>query len=299
MPKGIRNTIKNCDFTADKSMVARNEAYKDAEKTLAYDNGRPDYPPETVEFLKEMGINEDSTVADIGCGTGLLSKLLVADIGCNVKAIDISESMLKSAQSHLSNYSNIEFLMKDMKDTEIAEGSMDFVLYGSSIHWGLATDPKGVYKELLRILKEAGKVAVFVCEIGIDGYTYATQSGPKGKWDASKRYKEIFINAGFEYKCFYGKQKYNYQKFLDLMCSRTTAPGKKDPKYDEFEKETRNLFAAKYEKEYGGKYDPLADANAEVTLNPVTHAYWGGRDLVLKLLNTLEMKKGTKVVSGL
>ncbi|QFF99953.1 hypothetical protein PB01_14605 [Psychrobacillus glaciei] len=56
-------------------------------KTKEYVIGRPTYPEEVVNIIKELGIEKQSTIADIGAGTGLLTHLLCR-LGCNVLAVE-------------------------------------------------------------------------------------------------------------------------------------------------------------------------------------------------------------------
>ena len=56
-------------------------------KAKDYANGRPSYPVEVLNKLMELGVKETSTIADIGAGTGLFTKML-CELGCHVYAIE-------------------------------------------------------------------------------------------------------------------------------------------------------------------------------------------------------------------
>ncbi len=58
-----------------------------------YANYRPSYPKECTRFLQQyFNITEDSVIADIGSGTGILTKLLL-DLDCEVVAVEPNDQM--------------------------------------------------------------------------------------------------------------------------------------------------------------------------------------------------------------
>lgn len=87
-------------------MLARDWYYNDrrqvgldfsAEAQIAtYDRRQADHPDRARATLKSLGLQEGWTVADIGCGTGLMA-CEAAEMGATVHAIDISPAMLSMA----------------------------------------------------------------------------------------------------------------------------------------------------------------------------------------------------------
>ena len=65
-----------------------------------YEQGRPPYPDRAVDALLEgLGPTSELVVADVGAGTGLLTRPLAAR-GCRVIAIEPNDEMLEAAARH-------------------------------------------------------------------------------------------------------------------------------------------------------------------------------------------------------
>lgn len=65
---------------------------------------RPDYPKEMVEVLKiECGVGADSIIADVGSGTGILTRLFLQN-GCRVLAIEPNQEMREAGERWLKGY---------------------------------------------------------------------------------------------------------------------------------------------------------------------------------------------------
>ena len=58
-----------------------------------YTRYRPGYPPEALQFIRnQSNLNTNSTVADIGAGTGIFTALLL-NSGASVIAVEPNEAM--------------------------------------------------------------------------------------------------------------------------------------------------------------------------------------------------------------
>lgn len=66
-------------------------------------------------------------VADVGCGIGIYSKILVEQFGCEVFAYDLSPKMIGIAQSSFVN-SKIHFQIANAKKLPLENQSVDIVL---------------------------------------------------------------------------------------------------------------------------------------------------------------------------
>ena len=118
-----------------------------------------DYYDESVRgILLESGLLEPNIkVADIGSGSGFLSRAIAGKVG-SVIAIDISAEMLGqlSAQAITEGLSNIKVLEADGCEIPLPAGVIDLICSNMYLHH--IDDPLCAVKEMKRLLKPGGKV---------------------------------------------------------------------------------------------------------------------------------------------
>ena len=123
------------------------------EKSEAYAKYRPGYPEEALDIILEPFKSQKSiSIADIGAGTGIASRLL-ADLGASVNAIEPNASMIESADSH----PNITYHKSNAEDIPLVNNSADIVTSFQSFHW---FNFKKSLKEFRRILKPSGRLSL-------------------------------------------------------------------------------------------------------------------------------------------
>ncbi|MGC8624653.1 MAG: arsenite methyltransferase, partial [Phycisphaerae bacterium] len=106
------------------------------------------------------------TVVDLGCGGGLDVFLAAAKVGPTGKVIgiDMTPSMIERARKNAAHgpdgkpCTNIEFILATIDNTTLASGIADCVISNCVIN--LAPDKSAVMREMFRILKPAGRLAV-------------------------------------------------------------------------------------------------------------------------------------------
>ena len=124
----------------------------------AYHFGRTDYPQKLInDIVKLSGIQKDSLLLDIGCGTGK-STLPFVKKGYKILGIDISQDMLRVAKRISRKYETAQYKKISFENAKLPQGSFDLLLFGSSIHW---TDKTITYKKIVELLKKDGTVAIF------------------------------------------------------------------------------------------------------------------------------------------
>ncbi|MCL2463057.1 MAG: class I SAM-dependent methyltransferase [Defluviitaleaceae bacterium] len=126
-------------------------------RAAIYEKYRPSYPDEFIDYLyTEAGFTENSVVADIGAGTGILSRLL-AGRGSRVILAEPNADMLALAKEKLGNLSNCEFVRASAENTGLKDNSVDFVTVAQAFHW---FDLEQFRAECKRILRPGGKVVL-------------------------------------------------------------------------------------------------------------------------------------------
>ena len=119
-----------------------------------YARYRPSYPADLVDWtLHTAGVAPPATVADIGCGTGIATRLF-AERGLDVVGIDPSEEMLAKARSA----GGARYARGEATGTGLGDRSVDLVIAAQAFHW---FDLPATLQEIDRILRPGRWSAAF------------------------------------------------------------------------------------------------------------------------------------------
>ena len=92
------------------------------------------------ELLKENNIGTDSTIADLGCGTGTVTRMLDKE-GYDILGIDLSEDMLSIAsEKTYESGQQIIYSCQDMREFELPYEVDAFVSIGDSMNYITTND---------------------------------------------------------------------------------------------------------------------------------------------------------------
>ena len=118
---------------------------------------RPAYPQELIHSLIEScPLDQSSTIADIGSGTGIFSQQLL-DQQLSVLAVEPNTEMRHAAETMLLNYSQFRSVEGTGEDTSLDDSSIDLITVAQAFHW---FDKPLALTEFRRILKPAGYLAL-------------------------------------------------------------------------------------------------------------------------------------------
>jgi ubiquinone/menaquinone biosynthesis C-methylase UbiE len=118
---------------------------------------RPQYPETIISFFeKQMGLQKDWTIADIGSGTGIFSELLLRN-GYKAWAVEPNKAMREEAEKSLVIYKNFTGIDGKAEQTLLAAGSIDLITVAQAFHW---MDMAAAKKEFQRILRPPGAIAL-------------------------------------------------------------------------------------------------------------------------------------------
>lgn len=124
-------------------------------RAMVYNQGRPLYPQKLIdELYTHYGVSCDSIIADIGSGTGKLSKQLL-DKGSTVYAVEPNNDMRSVAEDALSEYSKFISVNGNAENTLLPDNSIDFITAAQAFHW---FDVKKFRLECDRIKKDNAKI---------------------------------------------------------------------------------------------------------------------------------------------
>lgn len=145
--------------TDEKSMVGfkANPTTRFSNKVKNYTKYRPDYPRDLILSLQnKYGLTKESIVADIGFGTGILTKHFLQNCK-KVLGVEPNREMRKAGEKYLSKFSNFFSINGTAEKTGLEDSSVDFIAAAQAFHW---FEPKKTRREFSRILKENGRVVL-------------------------------------------------------------------------------------------------------------------------------------------
>lgn len=115
------------------------------------------YGPGTRQVLLRAGIEPGMSVADFGCGTGMITQLLAELVGPTgeVTGVDYSGAQVDQARALLPpELTNVRFVEASATDTDLPRESFDLV-YSRFLFIHL-TDPEAALREMRALLKPGG-----------------------------------------------------------------------------------------------------------------------------------------------
>ncbi|WP_310603782.1 class I SAM-dependent methyltransferase [Anaerosporobacter sp.] len=124
-----------------------------------YDNKHDfvaEYGKGLLEFVPD---NNEQTILDLGCGTGIMTAQL-RNLGSKVVGVDSSKSMISRAKEQ---FDNIEFMLCDALDLPF-ENEFNVVFSNAVFHW--IGDHDALLSNVRKVLKADG---LLVCEFGANG----------------------------------------------------------------------------------------------------------------------------------
>jgi SAM-dependent methyltransferase len=119
-----------------------------------YQRSRPSYPGALLDWLVALfAPGAPRTAADVGCGTGIATRLLAAR-GLDVVGVDPNEEMLAEARA----LGGARYVRGDAEATGLPDASADLVTAAQAFHW---FDAERAFAEFARIVRLGGWCAAF------------------------------------------------------------------------------------------------------------------------------------------
>ena len=107
-------------------------------------------------------LKENEMVLDLGAGAGFDCFLAASKVGINGKVIgvDMTPEMVKKARENAkrNGIRNVEFRLGEIENLPVRDNSIDVVISNCVIN--LSAEKARVFKEVYRVLKPAGRIAI-------------------------------------------------------------------------------------------------------------------------------------------
>lgn len=222
------------------------------DKANEYSSGRSSYPKALIDTLYDMyGFDKSSVIADIGSGTGILTRQLL-EMGSEVYAVEPNENMRKKAETELASINNNFYSVNaTAENTTLLDRSIDHITVAQAFHWFNAALFK---KECNRILRERGNVVLIWNTRDIDAEINKMQSRVFEKYcrdfngfsGAMKRdddrIKLFFDVLGYDVLEFKNPISYDRDRYISRCLSSSYSLMEWDKGFDKYLIELNAIF---------------------------------------------------------
>ena len=213
-----------------------------------YAKFRPAYPDAAVDYiLRGTGVGREATVADIGAGTGKLSRLLL-ERGLRVIAVEPGDDMRAAADLELSRFANYRSVPATAERTTLPDSSVDAITVAQALHW---FDMEKCKPEFARILRPGGRIAVvynrrdnsspFMAKYQELMYQWCAEMPNETHDKITDGFYHEFL-GGFEREKFANAQLLNFAGLMGRARSSSYAPPPDHPNYAPLESALRRLY---------------------------------------------------------
>lgn len=187
----------------------------------------------TDMLVRDLQIPENSTVLDVGCGTGISTFQLMQRVQGRGKfhGIDISKKMLDLARARAAHlgYANVDFSKGDAEQLDFPEFSFDLVISNQSFLF--FPDKQRALNEVFRVLKPTGQTALLffgeptnrevkdIYKIVRSRHTNHVMPEPLKLIDLEETH-ELFDKAGFKKTRIFGIHQIDYvdpSKYVPML----------------------------------------------------------------------------------
>jgi SAM-dependent methyltransferase len=213
---------------------------------------RPGYPAAAVDLLKDAcGLTPDAVIADVGSGTGILSRMLLEN-GNRVLAVEPNADMRQAGERLLASFPRFTSVAGTAEATTLADHSIDLVTAAQAAHW---FDSKQARREFVRILKPQGWTVLMWNERCTDStpflreyeqllLTYGPDYQEVRQERTTSEIDAFFSPSKSQERVFFITQEFDYTGLEGRLLSSSYTPQKSDARYEPMLRELRRIFDA-------------------------------------------------------
>lgn len=119
-----------------------------------YEAARPDYPFDAVAWMLENLPHGSRRIADVGAGTGKLTRVIAAAPDAEVVAIDPDPAMLAKLRESVPG---VPTFTGTAEQLPLPDAGLDAVVLGQAWHW---VDPVAASAEIGRVVRSGGTLGL-------------------------------------------------------------------------------------------------------------------------------------------
>jgi SAM-dependent methyltransferase len=234
-------------------MPATNATTRFSDRVADYVKFRPHYPIEIIDLLAaRCGLTPESVIADVGSGTGILTKLFLEN-GNPVIGVEPNREMREAGEHYLDEFARFTSIDGTAEATRLPAHAIDFILAGQAFHW---FDQAKSRAEFLRILKPDGVVVLIWNDRRTEStpflYDYEALLQQYGTDYQEINHKNVqdkavfapFFGGDFFEAAFDNIQRFDFDGLMGRLHSSSYVPAKDHPNYAPLAARAREIFDA-------------------------------------------------------
>jgi SAM-dependent methyltransferase len=218
-----------------------------------YRRYRPSYPLAVINLIRDTcSLQAGAPVADIGSGTGILTKLLLK-AGFDVTAVEPNQPMRVVAEEDLLHFPRFHSVSATAEQTGLPTASFDVITVAQAFHW---FDHVAARQEFQRLLRPDGWIFLIWNDGNTDSSPFISDYEAFLKplresrettthWDKKARtlrMEEFFPHGSLRVAQFDNPQIMDWPALRGRFLSASYAPADGDPRHQDYLARLEHIF---------------------------------------------------------
>lgn len=217
-------------------------------KAEEYAHSRPSYAPEAIAKIFRELLQQGDVVADIGSGTGILSREFLIR-GYEVYCVEPNDAMRLEAEKRYHDWAIFHSIAATAEQTSLPAQSVALITAASAFHW---FDAAAFRRECERLLTPHGAICILANERVYDAFTEKqhtlcrryclSYTSLTHGMEKVLRQAQMFFKGEFTQERFSFPLSYSKDRFISRSLSSSYAPEKGSAQYEAYVCALRELL---------------------------------------------------------